>query len=152
MEERCSQRNRILDVRSATFPLFESAQSEKGALKEGGSGAKLSAIQAEADDIADGLLDKCVESERNMAAISSVIENLRSLSTSLTPARSPELNADWRLVFASDDDALCAIGTGLHKLPLTRMQAREQSKTCEQFPPARRYRPSFHAPALSWTL
>lgn len=118
-------RSIILNVRSAIFPLlFERAQLEKEALKEGGSRAKLSAVQAEADDIADGLLDKCVESERNMAAISAVIENLRSLSTTLRPAQSYDLNTDWRLVFASDDDALCAVGTGLHKLPLTRMQAR----------------------------
>lgn len=102
-------------------------QLEKEASKAQGSVATKTVargVQAESDGIADGLLTKCAESKRDVGQIAAVVENLRSLSATLRPAHSPDLNDDWRLVFASDDDAISAVGTGLHKLPLTRMQVR----------------------------
>lgn len=94
----------------------------EGSKVAGGGSAQSSGVQVEAERIAEGLLEKCGESKRDMGEISAAIENLRSLSTTLRPAQSLDLNDDWRLVFANDDDAMCAVGTGLHKLPLTRMQ------------------------------
>lgn len=38
------------------------------------------------------------------------------------PSRSPLMLGDWQLAWCSSDDALCAVGSGLHKLPLTVME------------------------------
>lgn len=81
--------------------------------------------QREANSLALDLLDKCGGAKRDLGAIATDIENLRSQASALKPAQSFDLSQDWKLVFASDDDAICAVGTGLHKLPLTKMQVRQ---------------------------
>ncbi|CAN0178857.1 unnamed protein product [Laminaria digitata] len=99
---------------------------EKEALKSAGGASKAVAREAqrEAEVLADGLLEKCAESKRDLAAISADVALLRSQTGALKPSLSSDLGKDWRLVFASDDDAISVVGTGLHKLPLTRMQVR----------------------------
>lgn len=95
-------------------------------MKSAGGASKALAREAqkEAEVLSDGLLAKCAESKRDLAAISASIAQLRSRMGALKPALSADLGKDWRLVFASDDDAISVVGTGLHKLPLTRMQVR----------------------------
>ncbi|CAM9411444.1 unnamed protein product [Scytosiphon promiscuus] len=78
--------------------------------------------QKEADIIAQRLLKACAEPKRDLDKITADIVDLRSRTSALKPAQSYDLSRDWRLVFASDDDAISVVGTGLHKLPLTRMQ------------------------------
>ncbi|CAN0507999.1 unnamed protein product [Ectocarpus sp. 12 AP-2014] len=78
--------------------------------------------QKEADVIAERLLKTCAEPKRDLTKIAAEIADLRSRTSALKPAQSYELGKNWRLVFASDDDAISVVGTGLHKLPLTRMQ------------------------------
>ena len=97
-------------------------------MKSAGGASKALAREAqkEAEVLADGLLAKCAESKRDLAAISANIAELRSRVGALKPALSADLGKDWRLVFASDDDAISVVGTGLHKLPLTRMQVRHK--------------------------
>lgn len=86
--------------------------------------------QKEADVIAERLLKTCAEPKRDLTKIAAEIADLRSRTSALKPAQSYELGKDWRLVFASDDDAISVVGTGLHKLPLTRMQVRrKQTRT-----------------------
>lgn len=99
-------------------------QAEKDALKDEGGPTKAVAREAqrEADSLAQDLLEKCGGAKRDLGAIATDIENLRSRASALKPAQSFDLSQDWRLVFASDDDAICTVGTGLHKLPLTKMQ------------------------------
>lgn len=95
-------------------------------MKSAGGASKAVAREAqrEAQVLADGLLEKCAESKRDLAAISADVALLRSRTGALKPSLSGDLGKDWRLVFASDDDAISVVGTGLHKLPLTRMQVR----------------------------
>lgn len=104
------------------------SQLEKEALKSAGGASKAVAREAqrEAEVLADGLLEKCAESKRDLAAISADVALLRSQTGALKPSLSSDLGKDWRLVFASDDDAISVVGTGLHKLPLTRMQVRQE--------------------------
>lgn len=78
--------------------------------------------QRDADVVAERLLKTCAEPKRDLAKIAAEIADLRSRTSSLKPAQSYDLSKDWRLVFASDDDAISTVGTGLHKLPLTRIQ------------------------------
>lgn len=78
--------------------------------------------QREADVVAERLLKTCSEPKRDLGKISADIADLRSRTSMLKPAQSYDLSKDWRLVFASDDDAISVVGTGLHKLPLTRIQ------------------------------
>lgn len=79
-------------------------------------------LQAKTDKLAEELLEQCSMSERDLTAINGIIQHMRAVSTPLEPARTQDLNHDWRLVFATDNDAISAVGTGLHTLPLTRMQ------------------------------
>ena len=106
--------------------LCASPQLEKEALKSAGGASKAVAREArrEAEVLAGRLLAKCAESKRDLAAISADVALLRSRTGALKPSLSSDLGKDWRLVFASDDDAISVVGTGLHKLPLTRMQVR----------------------------
>lgn len=93
-------------------------------MKASGGLTKAAAREAhrEADILAEALLKQCVEPKRDVKAIAAGVADLRSRTAALKPAQSADLSKDWRLVFASDDDAICVVGTGLHKLPLTRMQ------------------------------
>lgn len=74
--------------------------------------------------LADALIEKCKADKVNLGSINADISALQSRAEGLKPSQSVDLINDWRMVFASDDDALAAIGTGLHKLPLTRMLVR----------------------------
>ncbi|CAM9131171.1 unnamed protein product [Choristocarpus tenellus] len=76
----------------------------------------------EAECLVQGLMTQCKEKRRDLDAIARTVDGLRTLSSSLKPAQSTSLSKDWRLFFVSSDDALSAMGTGLHKLPLTRME------------------------------
>ncbi|CAM9179809.1 unnamed protein product, partial [Hapterophycus canaliculatus] len=78
--------------------------------------------QKEADITAQRLLQACAQPKRDLDKIAADIADLRSRTSALKPAQSYDLSKDWRLVFASDDDVISVVGTGLHKLPLTRMQ------------------------------
>lgn len=80
--------------------------------------------QREADVVAERLLQACSEPKRDLGKIAADIADLRSRTSMLKPAQSYDLSKDWRLVFASDDDAISVVGTGLHKLPLTRIQVK----------------------------
>ena len=80
--------------------------------------------QKEADALAEALLKKCKADKLNLSEIDADISNLQSRADALRPSQSVDLAKDWRMVFASDDDALAAVGTGLHRLPLTRMLVR----------------------------
>lgn len=100
------------------------SQLEKEALKSVGAFSKTVSreLKKEADILANGLLKKCGEAKRDISGITTVISDLRSKTAALKPAQSVDLMKDWRLVFVTDDDTLSTVGTGLHKLPLTRMQ------------------------------
>ena len=112
------------------FSISLPAQLEKEALKYADGINKNAAreVQKEADILAERLLKTCTEPKRDLGKIAAEIAGLRSRTSPLKPAQSYELSKDWRLVFASDDDAISVVGTGLHKLPLTRMQVRQDEK------------------------
>lgn len=112
-------------------PAVCSAQLEKEALKYADGINKNAAreVQRDADIVAERLLQTCAEPKRDLAKIAADIADLRSKTSSLKPAQSYDLSKDWRLVFASDDDAISTVGTGLHKLPLTRIQVRRKLPT-----------------------
>lgn len=101
-------------------------QLEKEALKYADGINKNAAREAqrEADVVAERLLQACSEPKRDLGKIAADIADLRSRTSMLKPAQSYDLSKDWRLVFASDDDAISVVGTGLHKLPLTRIQVK----------------------------
>lgn len=50
-----------------------------------------------------------------------VLENIVK-EASLSPSNSPDLYGDWRMVWASSDDALSAVGSGLHRVAMTRLE------------------------------
>lgn len=81
-------------------------------------------LQIKTDKLAADLIEQCSMPERDLECINGIIQHVRAVSTPLEPARSQYLNHDWRLVFATDNDAISAVGTGLHTLPLTRMQVK----------------------------
>lgn len=103
---------------------------EKEALKYADGINKNAAREAqrEADVVAERLLKTCSEPKRDLGKIAADIADLRSRTSMLKPAQSYDLSKDWRLVFASDDDAISVVGTGLHKLPLTRIQVRREPR------------------------
>jgi len=73
------------------------------------------------------LVEECgKESGRDLGAIEKLCGDTAALVRSAAPDAallSPsDLVGDWRLVWVSDDDALCLVGSGLHKLPLTLME------------------------------
>jgi hypothetical protein len=72
------------------------------------------------DDLAAQLLELCSAPKRDLAAINKAAQELKAQAD--RPSQSPELTKDWKLVFVTSDDILGAVGTGLHKLPLTRME------------------------------
>lgn len=81
-------------------------------------------LQIKTDKLAEDLVEQCSMPERDLECINGIIQHVKAVSTPLKPARSQYLNHDWRLVFATDNDAISAVGTGLHTLPLTRMQVK----------------------------
>jgi hypothetical protein len=72
------------------------------------------------ESISAELLKLCAASKRDVAAIAAAAQQLRSLG--LEGAKSSALNQCWQCIYVSNDEALCSVGTGLHKLPLTRME------------------------------
>ncbi|CAM9891006.1 unnamed protein product, partial [Phaeothamnion confervicola] len=79
------------------------------------------AQEAEAAAGIAAVLEMVTKPKRDLSGIAASIKRLSERS-GLKPAQSPKLLKDWRLVFASSDDGITALGTGLHKLPLTRME------------------------------
>uniref|UniRef100_A0A7S2UVC0 Plastid lipid-associated protein/fibrillin conserved domain-containing protein n=1 Tax=Fibrocapsa japonica TaxID=94617 RepID=A0A7S2UVC0_9STRA len=80
-------------------------------------------VEQEAGIVADGLLELCTAEKRDTEKISSVVEELKKYTDSIMPAQSSNLRGDWEVVFVTDADALDHVGTGLRKLPLTKMEA-----------------------------
>lgn len=74
---------------------------------------------AEQKALANTLVELCSAPKRDMGAINNAAKELRA--TQDRPAQG-ELSGDWRLTFVSSNDILGAFGTGLHTLPLTRME------------------------------
>lgn len=65
------------------------------------------------------LLEQCEASERNLDRIDSLVNELLQQQQS---TRSVLPSGDFRLVWARTDDAIAEIGTGLHRVPLARME------------------------------
>ena len=76
--------------------------------------------QRKSDGLADELLRLCQAPRRDISAINGLVAQLRDLSDG--PAQSKALLKDWRLAFVTSDEVLGAVGTGLHKVPFTRME------------------------------
>ncbi|CAN0357578.1 unnamed protein product [Discosporangium mesarthrocarpum] len=76
----------------------------------------------EAESLVEGLLSECSADTRDLGAIARNVEGLFALSSTLKPSQSPHIDKDWRLIFVSSDETLATVGTGLHKLPLARME------------------------------
>jgi len=98
---------------------------KKSAAKDGNSMENESTkavAQKEADLAAAKLLGLCSQSTRSLEEIAEVINELQELSATTKPAQSAKIYGDWRLAYVSAAAGLDEIGTGLHKLPLTRME------------------------------
>lgn len=77
------------------------------------------------------LLD--VESNRDMDAILGTIRALtdnashENVASSMKNLCAGTKRRDYRMIWAGSDDAICHVGTGLHKVPLARLQVRLQT-------------------------
>ncbi len=76
--------------------------------------------------IAVTALEEALEGNNNLEEILNAVRGLLSLPVS--PSASPRLllggkqRYDYRLAWVGSDEAICHIGTGLHKVPLARLQ------------------------------
>ena len=80
------------------------------------------ATSVEMRECEEKLVDACGDSTRDLAAIDGLVGALGAMAQA--PASdAPALAAgDWKLVWARSDDGVCAVGTGLHKVPLANLE------------------------------
>ncbi|CAJ1939157.1 unnamed protein product [Cylindrotheca closterium] len=71
-------------------------------------------------------LEEALEENGNLEGILSAVRGLVQLgddsNTSLKTLLSTKTRSDYRLAWVGGDDAVCHLGTGLHKVPLARLQ------------------------------
>ena len=97
---------------------------------------KTQAIVIELEELLD------VESNRDMDAIlgkirqltesydnnnNSNIGNYENISSTMKALSSGQKRRDYRMVWAGSDEAICHVGTGLHKVPLARLQVSKKT-------------------------
>jgi hypothetical protein len=87
-------------------------------------------IRKEQDEKRNAILDQAVdaleealEENGNLNGILTAVRGLMKLeSGNLKTILSSKYRSDYRLAWVGSDDAICHIGTGLHKVPLARLQ------------------------------
>jgi hypothetical protein len=87
-------------------------------------------VRKEQDEKRDAILDQAVdaleealEKKGNLDGILTAVRGLMKLdSGNLKTILSSKTRSDYRLAWVGSDDAICHIGTGLHKVPLARLQ------------------------------
>ena len=80
---------------------------------------------ARIDVVIDELVEVLGERTGNVRDILEVVEKLLKIPSDNNNMRrllSAKSRSDYRLAWVGSDDALCHVGTGLHKVPLARMQ------------------------------
>lgn len=130
-----SEVSRSFSDKASTFTSFETDEEEEQGKKgkkgrKGKSRVKQSA-RKEAEDARDERVEVIVEDleellEGGKASVTDIMGVVREL-LSLPTANFKQLTAgsqrqDFRLGWAGSDDAVCCVGTGLHKVPLARLQ------------------------------
>lgn len=111
-----------LDDLTADFVSFAKEPKSKRRMKQ----TERMQLDKKNDAISKSMVSKLedtLESNNNIDDILDVIMNIVNLeSTNLRVMTNGAQKINYRLAWVGSDDALCHIGTGLHKVPLARMQ------------------------------
>jgi hypothetical protein len=116
---------------AVSFETFEkeSTSSESSSSRTTNRRDKQS-VRKEQDARRDGQLDQAIDAledalkkTKNLDGILSSVQNLMQLpSDSLRQLVAGKQTHNYRLTWVGSDDAICHVGTGLHKVPLARLQ------------------------------
>eukprot|EP00815_Leptocylindrus_aporus_P010114 CAMPEP_0116065058 /NCGR_PEP_ID=MMETSP0322-20121206/9498_1 /TAXON_ID=163516 /ORGANISM="Leptocylindrus danicus var. apora, Strain B651" /LENGTH=362 /DNA_ID=CAMNT_0003551223 /DNA_START=111 /DNA_END=1199 /DNA_ORIENTATION=+ len=98
-------------------------EKEEKKLRQMQRKAEEEAIAERVAGIVEVLEEKFEEEKRDMNFIVENLENLCNLGgTGTRTITSGQTRVDYRMVFAGSDAAVCHLGSGLHKVPLARLQ------------------------------
>lgn len=121
-----SRQNRSKKVRSqltATTPTPSSPRRERQAQRQKTDTERQAALSSVVTSIRDLLGEKSLEVPALLALVARIVEGFgTSDGTTVASFFRTKTTYDYTLAWAGSDEAICHVGTGLHKVPLARLQ------------------------------